>query len=125
MVFIGFIVDASAQQRSTLDGAYTGSMTLIETTSQSGNTQQACVATRPVNMSIQNGIVTISYTDWAGNTIHYRGSVDAVGKLTAQHLNGDGSHSMLSGQIDGSAFTGQMEREKQMCPYRLNLSRRA
>jgi hypothetical protein len=116
---------AHAQQPATHDGAYTGSMTLMETTSQAGNTEQACVAQRPVNMTIQNGGVTIYYIDWGGNTIHYRGAVDAAGGLNATHLNGDGSRSLLSGRIDGSDFTGQMEREKQMCPYRLSMSRRA
>ena len=54
---------------------------------------------------------------------HYHGAVDAAGKVTARHTNGDGSRSMLTGTFDGTAFTGQTERERQMCPYRLTLSR--
>jgi hypothetical protein len=125
-IFALFAVGAQAQQQaSALDGTYAGAMRLTTTTSQTGNAQQPCVETRPVNMTVESGRLTMVYTDWAGNTIHYRGAVAADGKVNAQHLNGDGSHSMMSGSIAGAAFTGSMERDHQMCQYRLSLTRSA
>jgi len=47
-------------------------------------------------MRIERGDVAISYTDWGGHKIDYRGKVDPTGKINAWHTNGDGSSSIRS-----------------------------
>jgi hypothetical protein len=50
-------------------------------------------------MRIERDNVTISYSDWNGRTIQYRGKVDPAGKINARDTNDDGSGSILAGQI--------------------------
>jgi hypothetical protein len=75
----------------------------------------ACVSRRPVSMKIERGSVTIWYNNWEGQTIHYRGKLDLTGKIDAWHTNGDGSRSLLAGEIGNTGFTGHMSRG--LCSY--------
>jgi len=76
------------------DGAYAGSMS--QSVGHLGaHSNPNCVFSRPVSMRIERGDVTISYTDWGGHKIDYRGKVDPAGKINAWHTNGDGSSSSL------------------------------
>ena len=104
------------------DGTFSGQMKEQPTTSQLGNVQQACVAGRPASMTISDGVVTLSYADWGQNAIHYRGTVDSYGIVQAWHVNGDGSRSILTGQLTNAGFVGYMDRDKQACQYEVTLS---
>jgi hypothetical protein len=112
---------AANAQAPGFDGAYLGMMTQMETPTGAGNTQQACEYKRPVNMTVVSGDVTISYLDWQQNTIHYRGAVDPTGAVTAWHTNGDGTRSILTGQLGATGFTGHMDRDRQLCPYEVTM----
>ena len=61
-------------------------------------------------MRIERDDVTISYSDWNGRTIQYRGKVDPSGKINARDTTDDGFGSILAGQIGDTGFTGDMER---------------
>jgi len=111
-----------AQQPDLHDGVYAGSMVQEATPQSPEQSPPACVYLRAVSMKVERGNVTVWYADWGGNTIHYRGKVDAAGNVQAWHTNGDGSKSILTGQFSGGAFIGQMERDRQLCPYKLTLA---
>jgi hypothetical protein len=111
----------AANAGSNYDGSYLGTMTQMETTSQLGNTEPACEYSRLVNMTVEGDNVTVVYLDWGNNTIHYRGALGPTGALTAWHTNGDGSRSVLTGQIGPAGFTGYMDRDHQACPYEVTL----
>ena len=101
------------------DGAYAGSM--AQSVGHLGaHSNPNCVFSRPVSMRIERGDVTISYTDWGGHKIDYRGKVDPAGKINAWHTNGDGSSSITSGQIGGNGFTGHLL-EPEGCAYALTM----
>jgi len=102
--------------------SFSGTMVALPTTSQVGNVQPPCVYSRPVSMQVDHGTVTVSYADWGQNTIHYRGTIDANGFVQTWHLNGDGSRSILTGQVTGPTFTGFMDRDRQACQYKVVLS---
>ena len=88
-----------------------------------GHTTTACVYRSPVNMRIDRDNVTISYSDWNGRAIEYRGKIDSVGRINAQDTNNDGSGSILAGQIGDNGFTGHLERN--LCHYTLTMSAEA
>jgi hypothetical protein len=71
-------------------------------------------------MRIDRDNVTISYNDWNGRAIEYRGKIDPSGKINAQDTNSDGSGSAVSGQIGENGFTGHLERN--YCHYTLTMS---
>jgi hypothetical protein len=73
-------------------------------------------------MDIRGGYASIRYNDWKRHKLHYRGNVDPTGAVTASHLNGDGSSSILSAQINGNELTGTMRRGP--CEYTVTLARR-
>jgi len=101
------------------DGAYAGSMS--QSVGHLGaHSNPNCVFSRPVGMRIERGDVTISYTDWGGHKIDYRGKVDHTGKINAWHTNGDGSSSILAGRIGGDGFTGNLL-DAENCAYALTL----
>ena len=101
------------------DGAYAGSM--AHSVGHLGaHSNPNCVFSRPVSMRIERGDVMISYTDWGGHKIDYRGKVDATGNINAWHTNGDGSSSILSGRIGGDGFTGHLL-EPEGCGYALTM----
>jgi hypothetical protein len=110
----------SPQETATgYDGAYAGSM--AQRVGHLGaHSNPSCVSSRPVSMRIERSDVTISYTDWGGHKIDYRGKVDPTGKINAWHTNGDGSSSVLSGRIGGDGFTGHLL-EAEGCAYALTM----
>ena len=112
---------AANAEPPAFDGAYLGMMTQMTTPTMAGNVEPACVYRRPVNMTVVSGDVTISYLDWGQSTIHYRGTVDPTGAVTAWHTNGDGSRSILTGQLGATGFTGYMDRDRQLCPYEVSM----
>jgi len=101
------------------DGAYAGSMS-HSVGHLGAHSNPNCVFSRPVSMRIERGDVTISYTDWGGHKIDYRGKVDPAGKINEWHTNGDGSSSITSGQIGGNGFTGHLL-EPEGCAYALTM----
>ena len=101
------------------DGAYAGSMS--QSVGHLGaHSNPSCVFSSPVSIRIEGGDVTISYTDWGGHKIDYRGKVDHTGKINAWHTNGDGSSSILSGRIGGDGFTGHLL-DAENCAYALTM----
>jgi hypothetical protein len=100
------------------DGSYAGSMTEVAA-GLGGHATTACVSRTPVSMGIEGDNVTISYTDWNGRTIQYRGKVDPTGGVKARDTNDDGSGSTLRGQIGNNGFTGNLERN--YCHYALTM----
>jgi hypothetical protein len=110
------------QPPASRDGTYTGSMTQAAQNLPNAESVPACVYLRAVNMKVAGGLVTVWYTDWQGNIIHYRGKLDGAGNVLAWHTNGDGTKSVLTGQFGAGGFTGHMERDRQLCPYDLALA---
>ena len=100
------------------DGSYAGSMTQVAA-GLGGHTTTACLSRSPVNMRIERDSVTISYNDWNGRTIQYRGKVDPAGGVNARDTNDDGSGSILAGQIGNNGFAGNLERN--FCHYALRM----
>src|SRR6266550_1490581 len=67
-------------------------------------------------MLVRNGNVYLQYANWRGDVLHYRGTVDASGLADLYHTNGDGSRSILAGQISNDGLTGHVERGE-ACNY--------
>ena len=110
---------------TVFDGDYTGVMNLT-TPAVSGdgpNSDSACVERRPATMLIRNGNVYLQYANWLGNVLHYRGTVDASGQMDLYHTNGDGSRSILAGQISNGVLTGHVERGE-ACNYSVSLAKK-
>ena len=109
------------------DATYAGSMTLQangwESKNGGGGTIPDCVTSRPVNMTIKGGVITLWYSNWTGDTIHYHGKVEPItGEVNAWHTNGDGSRSeMFFGRIGRNGFIGEIRRGDsfQMCDYKM------
>jgi len=74
-------------------------------------------------MLIRNGNVYLQYANWLGNVLHYRGTVDAGGQMDLSHTNGDGSRSILAGQISNDGLTGHVERGE-ACNYSVSLAKK-
>ena len=100
------------------DGSYAGSMTEVAS-GLGGHPTTACLSRSPVSMRIEQDNVTISYNDWNGRTIQYRGKVDPASGVKARDTNDDGSGSILRGQITNNGFTGNLERN--YCHYALTM----
>jgi hypothetical protein len=109
---------------TVFDGDYTGVMNL--TTNGAGwdgdKSDPACVEKRPTTVLIRNGNVSLQYANWLANVLHYRGTVNASGQIELYHTNGDGSRSLLAGQIGNDVLTGHVEREG--CHYLLSLAKK-
>ena len=73
-------------------------------------------------MTIRNGYVYIQYSDWKRHVLHYRGKVNSSGWVDAYHTNRDGSHSILSGQMNNNELTANMERGP--CDYTVTLAKK-
>jgi len=121
-VVVTMLAPGGNAQQPSRDGFYAGSMAQAATPLPNAVSPPACVYLRSVKMKVDHGGVTFWYTDWEGNTIHYRGKVDGAGNVLAWHTNGDGSKSALTGQFGDAGFTGHMERDQQLCPYDLTLT---
>ena len=109
---------APRQSSSGHDGSYAGWMTELANGQFRDN--RGCVSRTPVSMKIERDNVTISYTNWQGQTVHYHGKLDPTGKIEAWHPNGDGSGSLLTGQIGDTGFTGHMM-ARDLCSYDLTM----
>src|SRR5882762_9303819 len=115
--------DSTPQQPSIdHDGSYAGSMTEVAA-GLGGHTTTACLSRSPVSMRIERDNVTISYSDWNGRAIQYRGKVDPAGKINARDTNDGGSASILRGQIGNDGFAGNLERN--FCHYMLTMAAEA
>jgi hypothetical protein len=88
-----------------------------------GHPTTACVNRTPVSMRIDRDNVTISYSDWNGRAIEYRGKIDPAGRINALDTNDNGSGSVLAGEIGDNGFTGHLERN--FCHYTLTMSAEA
>ena len=122
---IGFatiaIAAAADPPAATFDGAYSGDMTLGPAGLSRDYTNPPCVESRTASMTVKGGWVYISYADYKRHVLHYRGRIDAAGKVSAYHKNGDGSSSVLSGSVSGNQFTGDMRRGR--CDYNVTLTK--
>jgi hypothetical protein len=98
--------------------SYAGSMTEVAS-GLGGHSTTACVSRTPVSMTIDQDNVTISYSDWNGRAIKYRGRVDSTGRVKARDADDDGSGSILRGQIGDNEFIGNLERN--YCHYALTM----
>ena len=72
-------------------------------------------------MVIHHGGVVMSYNNYNGHKIHYRGWVDTDGRVNAYHRNRDGSSSALTGNVSGNQLTAEMQRGK--CDYEVTLTK--
>jgi hypothetical protein len=113
---------ATAARAQTFDGSYAGSMALTAERQTNAESYHACVQTRPVSMQIVRGAVYLAYADWHQHIIHYRGWVGANGAVQAWHTNGDGTKSILTGQVQQGMFTGDLNRDNYRCPYSVVMS---
>jgi hypothetical protein len=103
------------------NGKYRGAMTLSPNGLSSAYGSPACDDQRPAVMSIRRGAVYMSYRDWQRNLIHYRGSVNGGGQVSAYHRNGDGTLSAMTGTISGNQLTANMQRG--LCSYTVTLTK--
>jgi hypothetical protein len=90
-----------------------------------GGTQELvggnCNPDAPINMRVKRGTVRIWYKNFAGHTLHYRGRIDATGKIETAHMNAGGSQSIFALQVSGDQATGNMERGR--CWYGVTMAR--
>ena len=111
---------AQAQDRSS---AYNGTMTQSVATSQAGYSRPPpCQYQRPISMQLSGSNVVVSYKDWEGSLIHFRGTVDPAGAVLAWHTNGDGTKAALSGQFGPAGFTGHLQRDRWLCIYDVTMA---
>jgi hypothetical protein len=108
--------------RMSFDGLYKGTMAPQPF---GGGTQTLtggnCDPELPMNMRVKRGDVRIWYKNFVGHTLHYRGKIDATGKIETAHTNAGGSQSIFALQINGDEATGNMERGR--CWYGVTLTR--
>jgi hypothetical protein len=112
---------ASAQPAGDFDGSYRGQMALQPSGLSDQYTNPPCDTQRPAAMSVRAGYVLLSYRDWHGHWIHYKGRVSADGSVKAWHRNGNGVGSPLTGNISGSQFTAGITRGH--CDYTITLTK--
>jgi len=106
---------------AAFDGRYAGTMTVgVSDVAFSTATYPVC-SDRRVDMTIQHGDATVSYKDWKQHTLHYRGRVDAAGRVDMSHLNGDGVRSVFTLEMSGNRSNGQMQRGD--CRYDVSMTR--
>jgi len=108
--------------RTSFDGLYRGTMTAQAfgrgtQTLTGGN----CNPDAPINMRVKRGTARIWYKNFAGHTLHYRGRIDATGKIETSHTNTGGHQSIFSLQVSGDEATGNMERGR--CWYGVTMTR--
>ena len=105
----------------SVDGIYVGSLTLASAGLSGDNfNRSGCVSGRPARALVRNGLINLEYANWKRHKLHYKGRVDANGTVTAYHKNGDGSSSVLNGQIANGQLTGNMQRGP--CSYAVALA---
>ena len=112
---------ALADPPSGFEGQYKGQMTLQPSGLNNNYTAPACSNERAASMSVRSGYVLVTYQDWHGHMIHYKGRVAADGSVKAWHRNNDGVGSLLTGNITGGQFSANITRGR--CDYALALSK--
>jgi len=80
-----------------------------------------CDPELPMNMRVKRGTVRIWYKNFVGHTLHYRGRIDATGKIETAHTNTGGSQSVFALQINGDQAAGNMERGR--CWYGVTMTK--
>jgi hypothetical protein len=108
--------------RTSFDGLYKGTMT-AQTFGRGTETLTGgnCNPDAPINMRVKRGTARIWYKNFAGHTLHYRGRIDATGKIETSHTNTGGHQSIFSLQVSGDEATGNMERGR--CWYGVTMTR--
>jgi hypothetical protein len=108
--------------RTSFDGLYKGTM------SQTASKQTTdalvgggCDPDLPVSMRVKRGDIRIWYKNFVGHTLHYRGKIDATGKITAYHTNRGGDRAILGGQISGD--TANLDLNRGRCYYTVALTK--
>jgi hypothetical protein len=108
--------------RTSFDGLWKGTMAAQ---AFGGGTQTLvggnCNPDAPINMRVKRGIVRIWYKNFNGHTLHYRGKIDATGKIETLHTNRGDSQSIFALQVSGDQATGNMERGR--CWYGVTMTR--
>ena len=107
---------------TSFDGLYKGMFTAEafgrSTESFTGGN---CDPDLPINMRIKRGYVRIWYKNYVGHTLHYRGRIDATGKVETSHTNQGGGGAILALQISNDQATGNMERGR--CYYSVTMTK--
>ena len=108
--------------RTYFDGLYKGTMAAQ---AFGGGTQTLvggnCNPDAPINMRVKRGTVRIWYKNFNGRTLHYRGNIDATGKIETLHTNVGGGQSIFALQVSGDQAAGNMERGR--CWYGVTMTR--
>ena len=108
--------------KTSFDGLYKGMFTAEafgrSTESFTGGN---CDPDLPINMRIKRGYVRIWYKNYVGHTLHYRGRIDATGKVETSHTNQGGGGAILALQISNDQATGNMERGR--CYYSVTMTK--
>ena len=110
---------------TVFDGDYTGVMNLTANGASidGPNADLACADARPAMMTIRNGNVVLQYANWRRDLLHFRGTLNASGQVVLYHTKGDGSSSILSGEIDNNVLSGHMVSEPD-CHYSVKLAKK-
>jgi hypothetical protein len=80
-----------------------------------------CASDRTTSMRVKRGDVRIWYKNFTGSTLHYRGKIDATGKINAWHTNRGGDRSILAGQINGD--TADLDLNRGRCYYTVAMTK--
>ena len=108
--------------KTSFDGLYKGTMTAQ---AYGGSTETLtggnCTPETAVSMRIKRGDVRIWYKDWKQHTLHYRGRIDATGKVEASHTNSGGEGAILALQVSDNQVSGNLERAR--CYYQVAMTK--
>ena len=112
----------SPPPRTSFDGLYKGTMSQTASTQTTGSlVGGGCDPDLPMSMRVKRGDVRIWYKNFVGHTLHYRGKIDATGKIDAWHTNRGGSRSILAGQISGD--TANLDLNRGRCYYTVAMTK--
>jgi len=107
---------------TSFDGLWAGTMAPQP---YGGGTQDLtggnCDPEMQINMRVKRGDVRIWYKNYAQHTLHYRGKIDATGKIESLHTNRGGSQSTFALQVSNGQATGNMERGR--CWYGVTMTK--
>ena len=108
--------------KTSFDELYKGSLTQE---AYGGSTETLtggnCTPETAVSMRIKRGDVRIWYKDWKQHTLHYRGRIDATGKVEASHTNSGGEGAILALQVSDNQVSGNLERAR--CYYQVAMTK--
>ena len=107
---------------TSFDGLYKGSF-VPEAYGRSTEsfTGGNCDPELPINMRVKRGDVRIWYKNYVGHTLHYRGRIDATGKVETSHTNQGGGGAILALQVSNNGATGNLERGR--CYYSVTMTK--